>query len=152
MALKLVAPIEKTFNLEKTDKEYPPDEGEKAEPTTVTIRQASQKEHEIRMDLFAEINTVLGYDEDGRQTLTSVEKRNIIRIQRKDTYLVMSGCNITIEEGKKAVALFKFKDGKLDMSEAEFRDAWGQLPQLVCREIHSKVLEVNPTWSTGGEV
>ncbi|MGW8180956.1 MAG: hypothetical protein ACWGQW_19675 [bacterium] len=152
MALKLIAPIEKTFHLEQTDKEYPPDEGEKAEPTTVTIRQASQAEHEKRMDLFADVNTVLSLDDEGNQLITSYEKRNLLRVERKDTFLTISGCNIMVEDKKKKpIALFKFEDGKLAMSEAEFQDAWGQLPRLVAREIHMKVLDVNPTWRMGGE-
>ena len=150
MALRLTAPIEKTFHLEKTDKEYPADDAK--EKTTVTIRQASQADHEKRMDLFADINTVLGFDDEGRQTLTSYEKRNIVRIQRKDAFLVLCDCNISIEVDGKEQALFKFADGKLSMSEDEFKEAWGKLPALVTREIHSKILEVNPTWRLGGEV
>lgn len=151
MAFKLTAPIEKTFYLEETDKEYPPDDP-KAEKTSVTIKQAAQYEHERRMDLFADFRTIMGFDDEGNQTYTAVEKRNIVRIRRKDAFLTMTGCNIKIEKDGKEELLFKFKDGKLAMSEDEFEQAWGMLPSLPCREIHRFVLELNPDWSLRGEV
>jgi hypothetical protein len=151
MALKLSAPIEKTFNLEQTDKEFPPDEG--SEPTSVTIKQATQAQHERRMELFALLRNKFSWDDDGKQTIESIENRNIYTVQRRDAFLTLAGCNIVIEppKGSKPVPLFRFKDGSLDMTEDEFTEAWGRLPAFVAREIHTKVLEVNPTWRMSGE-
>lgn len=152
MALKLTAPIEQTFPLEITDREFPPDDG--SEPTNVSIKQATQKQHERRMELFSLYRNRFSYDENGMQTIESVENRNIYTIQRRDAFLTLAACNIlyTPPKGKKAVPLFKFKDGNLDMTEEEFDEAWGLLPAVVSREIHSKILEVNPTWKLSGEV
>jgi hypothetical protein len=153
MALKLAAPIEKTFELEETDKEFPAEDGTDKEPTIVTVKQASQKESETRLDMFSKYKTVLKVYEDGSQEMSNEENRNILRIQRKDAFLTLVGCNIQWQpEGKKKPEnLFKFENGKIAMTETEFADAWGMLPAFVCREIHSKILEVNPTWRTAGE-
>ena len=152
MALKLIAPIEQVFHLEITDREFPPDEG--SEPTNVTIKQATQKQHERRMELFSLYRNKFSWDEDGKQTIESIENRNIYTIQRRDAFLTLADCNILYmpPKGKKAVPLFNFKDGQLDMTEEQFDDAWGMLPAVVAREIHSKILEVNPTWRMSGEV
>lgn len=143
MPLKLTPPIEKTFNLEKTDKLY------ESEGTTVTVRQASQLHHERRQDLWATMNSRFGGETD---TVELVQRFNQSELHRIETMLTLVDCNIEDENGK---PLFKFKkqgsSNSLDMSEIAFRNAWGKLPVDVAIEIHEKVLEVNPTWSNQGE-
>ena len=52
---------------------------------------------------------------------------------------------ITISiEDENGEPLFKFP-----LVEKDFVKAWNRLPIFVANEIHSKVLEMNPTW--GGE-
>jgi len=152
MALQLTAPIEKTEELEETNKLYPPSEGE--EPTRVTIKQASQAENERRQDQFSDIHTELSYDTSGRQVVVSREKHNVEAMKRLDAFLTLVDTNIVvIEKGKKKPEpLFKFEDGELKMTEAEFKEAWGKLPVSVTDEIHSKIVKVNPDWSRRGNL
>jgi len=144
MPLKLSPPIEKTFTLDKTDKLYG------AEGTTVTIRQASQLQHERRQDLFASMQSRLTEDTG---IVELVQRFNLPEVHRIEAMLTIIDCNIESEDGK---PLFKFKKvsktgSVLAMSEREFKEAWGQLPVDVATEIHEKILEVNPTWGASGE-
>lgn len=52
-------------------------------------------------------------------------------------------CNATNSKGK---PVFKFKNGQLDMSEAEFRIVWDNLPPIMSEELYELSLEVNPPW------
>jgi hypothetical protein len=133
MALKLTAPIEKDFILEKTDKEY----DVKDDHTTVRIRQATQGQCEVRNALLSEFTRVF----DGDQ-LTVSQHFSPEELYRREVELTMVGCNIENDNGKPT---FFFKDGKVDP--ASFKRGWAGLPPIVAEEIHDKVLEMNPLWA-----
>jgi hypothetical protein len=140
MALQLTAPIKKEFHLEETDKLFEND----GDPTRVIVRQATQSHHERRSDLWAELKQRV-MDDD---SVIMIQHLSIPELHRIEVFCTFSACNIAAEDGE---ALFKFKNGELDMTEAQFTKAWGKLPPQVAAEIHLKVLEVNPTWKPRGE-
>jgi hypothetical protein len=130
------------FTLDKSDKHY----GTDGEPTKIAVRQATQAQNEKRSRVFSEVSQVM----DGRSpsSIELSQRWSMEELKRTEAFLTLVSCNIKGEDNK---SLFKFsKDGGkqyLDMSDIEFREAWGSLPPIVANEIHSKVLEVNTTWS-----
>lgn len=139
MPLKLMAPIIETFVLEETDKLFE----NAGEPTTVTIRQATQMQHEKRQSIFATMEQTMPVNSEEAPLMR--HRFVAAELARMETYLTLVDCNIENESGK---PLFKFrKDDKgLEMTTSEFKEAFGQLPLIVANEIHSKVLEVNDGW------
>lgn len=142
MPLKLTAPVNQDFILKRSDEAL----GTEGDPTRVSIRQAAQGEYERRQQMFSE--WVRSYDPETGQDQV-VQRLNVEKLKRLEAYLSISECNIEAENGK---PLFRFKGGKLSMTELEFDKAWAKLPLVIATEIHEKVLEVNPTWDAGGEV
>jgi hypothetical protein len=145
MPLQLKAKLERTLPLVRTDEAYGGSE------TTVTIRQASQYQHEKRQEIFSNMRSK--YSNDGDGLMEIIQRFNALELHRLDVQLTLVDCNIIGEDEK---PLFKFrKDSKgrsyLDMSDAEFEEAWGSLPVDIADEIYEKVLEVNPSWSPSGE-
>lgn len=69
------------------------------------------------------------------------------RLPRMNVYLTMVSCDIEKSEG---VPLFRFKDGRLDMTEQEFGKAWDELPIEAIDDLHEICLEANPGWRPGG--
>jgi hypothetical protein len=144
MPMKLAAPIEKDFPLEKSDEIY----GNDGEPSMVTIRQAMQGAQERRTEVFSEVSRVM-------RTLPKDENDEIVlrshwsyeKLKRMEVYLTMADCNVLDYDGTQ---LFRFrKDGDkqvLDMTVHEFTKAWDRLYPETAEEIHEKVLEVNLTW------
>jgi len=148
MPIKLSAPITKVFTLEETDRTYG-NEGE--EPTTVTIRQATQAQHEHRQQLFATLER--RFDDIRPEQTTLVQTANTEELKRLETRLTLIDCNIFKEDGKKPLFVFKkSRDGlqELDMEPREFDAAWGLLPPDVASEIHRKVIELNIMWGPRG--
>lgn len=148
MPIKLSAPIIQTFTLEKTDERYGEEGGS---PTTVTVRQATQGQHEERQQIFATLER--RYDDLDPAIVSLVQKANMEELKRKEVYLTMVDCNITKEDGKKP--LFNSRKGKdgmpvLDMSKSEFDQAWASLPPDVAAEIHEKIIELNVMWGPRG--
>lgn len=143
MPLKLIAPLYKTMELERSDERY----GNDGEPTTVTIRQASQAEHEQRQDQFSRLERK--FSDVAPDEVTVVQNIPMEVLKRLETYLTLVECNITDEDGKELFPSKKDRDGNptLAMSKSQFDKAWGQLPPDVAEEIHEKVLEVNIVWS-----
>lgn len=143
MPTKLVAPLIQTFELTETDAKY----GTDGTPTTVTIRQATQQQHEQRQQMFAEFNRVFNLQKENEVEFK--ESRNFLSLARNEVFLTMVDCNILDENGN---ALFKFKrngsNSVLDMNTIEFSLAYGRLPGDVAQEIHSKVREVNLSWAS----
>lgn len=145
MPLKLAAPLYKTYRLEETDKKY----GDDGEPTTIMVKQATQKEHEERMQLFSILKRE--YEEGKPETMTLVQVLSMEELKRLEVRLTLVACNILDEKGN---ALFQFRAGdhpRLDMTPTQFNAAWGMLPPDVANEIHQKVLEVNVMWTGMGE-
>ncbi len=143
MPIKLKAPLLEEFELKEIDEMY---ESE-GESTLVTIRQATQREHELRAVVFNRITRQ--YTQLGEGTVREVQEIPWTELARKEVYLTLAGCNIEDQEGKQ---LFRFnKENRLAMKELDFRNAWGMLDPSVCREIHKSVLKVNFVWDSTPE-
>ena len=145
MSFKLKPPVEEVFFLDKTDEEYPAESinDEPPERTTVTVRQATQAQHERRSDLFSKLTTRVSNDPNIVEIVT---RFSYPELQRIECFLAVVDCNIEDEDSS---PLFRFKNGKI--SEFDFNKGWGKLPPLVAEEIHQKVLTLNPTWGKLGE-
>jgi hypothetical protein len=147
MPARLITPLLKEFILEKTDILL----NNEGEPTKVTIRQATQAQHTLRADKYANLVQEINKGEpDVNRYITRFSQ---FELMRTETYLTMVGCNLLDPDGD---PVFKFKQNKngqmiLAMNESEFNDAWGMLPEDVAEEIWEKVREVNIRWKTGGE-
>lgn len=146
MPIQLSVPIVKTFHLERCDLRY----GNEGDPTTVTIRQATQAEHGRRMDLFATLERKWNQiDPDEIHLVQTVSSEEIKRLE---VWLTMGECNILDETGN---PMFPSKTGKnglpvLAMNQHQFNETWGRLYPDICEEIQDKVREVNPLW--GGDL
>lgn len=138
MSFKIAQPIVKEFSLPLTDAEF--GDGDTENPTTVSIKQAAQGEHAVRMDLWSRFTRQFEGDQ-----LQVVQDISPAHVQRKEVFLTMTACNIQDDKGEQ---LFKFP-----LVEKDFIKAWNRLPVSVATEIHSKVLEANPIWggATGEE-
>lgn len=148
MPINLVDPIVKTFTLEETDAIYG-NEGD--ESTTVTIRQATQAQHEHRQQIFATLER--RFNDYAPEETRLVQTTNSEELKRTEAFLTLVDCNITKDNGKKPLFLFKKgKDGlpELDMRKDDFNEAWGQLPPDIASEIHSKIIELNVMWNPRG--
>lgn len=146
MPLKLIAPLMKTLYLTESDSKY----GVEGEPTYVTIKQARQSEQEARMQLFSTLERRYGAAETGAD-MTLIQTINMEQITRLEVYLTLCESNITDDKGEPLFPSRKSKadQPQLSLSRPQFEKIWGELPTDVCREIHEKVLEVNPQW--GGD-
>lgn len=147
MPAKLIAPIEKQFILERTDALYEND----GDPTTVTIRQATQRQHTLRADKYS--NFIQEVSKDTPDVNRYITRFSQFELMSTEVYLTMVDCNILDTNGKQ---LFKFRqDPKgrtyLDMTRQEFEEAWGLLESEVADEIWEKVREVNVRWRPAGE-
>jgi hypothetical protein len=147
MPIRLSAPIEKTFTLAKTDILL----NNTGEPTTVTIRQATQRQFERRADAYADLKQrVSTEDPEATEYITRFSQFELMRIEAS---LTVVGCNILGSDGE---PLFKFRQDSQGrnslMDDAAFTRAWGELPPDVADEIWEKVREVNIRWKPQGEV
>ena len=133
--LQLSAPIEKTFVLEKTDAFY------KTDGTTVTVRQATQRQHEERANLFAVLTRE--YADDSDTAVRFIQRFSLPELMKIECRLTVISTSISDENEKQL-----FTAG---MNQKQFELAWGKLAPLVAREIHAKVLELNPDWKLSGE-
>lgn len=141
MSKKIPRPIEQEFPLDRWD----PDD-------KVVIRQATQAAHERRSMLFAEVTRVY---RDAAAAGVQEIKQSISpqEVRRIEVQLTLQACTLRDEDDK---SLFRFRTTEtgrqvLDMTEAEFAEAWGRLPPEVAAEIHEKVIAINPMWGPGGE-
>jgi hypothetical protein len=147
MGFRLSPPVIETFTLDETDQRYGLAQGS----TTVTLRQATQSQHERRQDLFSQLTSKMP-STGSIETIELIRRLNDPELARTEIYLTIIDCNIEDEDGK---SLFKFSKDKsgnswLDMNEVDFRKAFGKLPIEVAEEIHTKVLEVNKDWGPLG--
>jgi hypothetical protein len=139
----MTVPLEKEYHLVKTDKAFDVPEGE---PTRVTIQQATQRAHERRAALFAQIirETTRGDTED---VVRFIQRYSFEELKRIECYLTMVSCNILDVNGN---LLFKYNsNGKI--SEDAFKVAWDTLIPSVAQEIHDCVLDLNIDWRPLGE-
>ena len=143
MPLKLIAPLYETFELTETDKLYE-NEGD---PTTVTIKQAAQHEHERRQQLFSTLER--RYNEAQPEEVALVQTVSFEELKRQEVFLTLVESNIEGPDGEVLFPSRKNKAGhpELAMTSAQFNQAWGKLPPSVANEIHDKVVAVNIIWS-----
>ena len=139
MPFQLIARVEQEFTLDKTDQKF----GNSGEPTRVTFRQAAQREHEARSNIYNEIIREIRSDVEADRLIFRYSEPTITRTE---VFLTLSACNIMGISGK---PLFRFVNGKVDMNREQFTVAWGELPLSVCEEMHEKCLIVNPDWAIG---
>lgn len=144
MPIQLLAPLYKTSVLERTDIKY----GNEGEPSTVTIRQARQHEHERRQELFKRLERNWNSTEDN-DSVRLIQEISLVAVWREEAWLTMCECNITGPDGK---LLFPSKNGRdghpeLMMSKGAFAEAWGQLFPDIVEEIVEKIHDVNLLWS-----
>jgi hypothetical protein len=137
MPLKLTAPLLKTFELSRADEKY----GTDGTPTTVTVRQATQFEHERRQALFATLEQKMSNADPDEFSL--VQNWSLEELKRVEVWLTFVDCNMLDEKGN---PLFPSREGKAPVNEKAFTHAWGSLFPDIAAEIHEKILEVNPLW------
>ena len=142
MPIKLKSPLKKEFHLTKSDGELGVD-GIEGDPTLITVRQATQGDHELRNDLDSEFRR----EYDGR-TIKVVQRISFDDLRRREVFLTLCACNILDEDGSKP--LFAFENGRLNNEEV-FNRSWGKLPPTVADEIHEKVMEMNPLWNASSK-
>lgn len=145
MPIQLKPRVEQTFPLEKSDEKYG------GSGTFVTVKQATQGEHEKRQDLYSTLRSV--YGGDGSNSFEMVQRWNLSELHRHEARLVLLDCNIENEDGKPLFNVKKDRKGNnyIEMTEVAFNEAWAKLPVDIAEEIHSKVLELNPLWGARGE-
>lgn len=143
MPLKLIAPIYKTFTLTRSDELY----GNKDDPTTITVKQASQREHAQRQDVFSSLER--RYDERIPEEVRLVQNVSIENLKRLQAWLTLVECGITdiADAPLFPSAKDKNSNSELKMNQTQFNLAWGLLPPEIVEEISEKILEVNPIWS-----
>jgi|OpeIllAssembly_1097287.scaffolds.fasta_scaffold411351_2 hypothetical protein len=138
MPIRLDVPLEKEYFLEDSDKMF----NVEGEPTRVTIRQATQGEHETRAALFSQVIREMARDSSQEDVIRLIQRFSFEELKRIEVKLTMKACNIVGPDGK---LLFKFgSDGR--MSDHLFKEAWDSLPPSVASEIHDKVLDLNIDW------
>lgn len=138
--IRIEPPIEKTFILERSDKEM----GNTGDPTTVTIIQAREGGNLQRLQLWEKFERTFEAGADG--DIKVAQEVNPSVVKRREVFLTLVASNIEVEDGDKVKPLFKFP-----LKEAEFNLAWAKLPPVMADEIHEKVLEVNLDWAVSGE-
>lgn len=143
MPIKLIAPLIQTVTLDESDKKY----GNDGEPTTVTIRQATQGQHGERQALFSTLERKWSEAEPDHVSL--IQHLSSAELMRLEVWLTLLGSNLLDEDGKSLVFPSKQDkngDTRLDMTRRQFDDAWARLLPDIAVEIHDKVLDVNPLW------
>ncbi len=138
MPIHLSVPLEKEYILERTDSAYGDPDGE---PTRITVRQATQGEHEQRAQLFSQIVREMARN-DAQDLVRLIQRFSFEELKRIEVQLALKACNIVGPDGK---LLFSF-DAKGRITPQKFKEAWDQLPPLVALEIHEKVLDLNVDW------
>ncbi|MCJ7760944.1 hypothetical protein MUP59_07395 [Candidatus Bathyarchaeota archaeon] len=139
MPIQLAVPIEKDYTLDKSDELY---NTAKGEPTRVTIRQATQGDHERRAALFSSIVREMARNSTDGDTVRWIQRFSFEELKRIEVFLTLKACNISGSNGK---SLFDF-DSNGKIQEAKFKQAWDILPPAVAQEIHDCVLELNVDW------
>lgn len=142
MPITISLPTVKTLILDKSDKKYK----NKGEPTTVTIRQARQAEHDLRMDTWALTRQV--YDDANPGRVETIRNMSLATLRVDEVYYTLVGSNLVDSEGKEVFPSKQGNDGipQLALTKDQFKVAWGRLWPDIADEIHEKVLEVNPLW------
>lgn len=143
MPIQLQPPVYETYVLSEIDEKY----GVTGESTTVTIRQATQAQAEQRQKFLWKQERKIASDEPGEiriiQDITEAE------LMKLEVWLSLVECNIVDEAGKDLFPSKRNAQGNphLTLTENQFSNAWGQLPEDVAKAIHDRVLELNIMWA-----
>ena len=142
MPLRLTAPLLETFTLDKADEKY----GSMDDPTIVKVKQASQSQHEQRQALFSTLEQRWNQLEPDEVAL--VQTISMEEVKKLEVFLSLVESNFEDDDGNPLFPSRQGKDGnpELAMSQKAFVTAWGKLLPDIAREIHEKVLKVNPLW------
>lgn len=143
MPYQLDIPLEKDYPLKKTDKL---NKISADEPTMITVKQATQGQHERRENLFSQIIREVVQDAP-EDVVRLVSRFSMAELMRIECYLTVTACNIKNSAGRD---LFEY-NSKGQITEAKFREAWDALPPSIADEIHECVLDLNVAWRPGGE-
>jgi hypothetical protein len=135
-----IKPVEQTFSLDKTDKEY----GNEIGSTIVRVRQASQSSVEAIDDLNALIQRK--YEDKNPGEVVVSQKWSYQALRRVQAFHTLSECNIEDENGKILFPESVLKD------QDKFQNAWGKLPPIVVDEIMEKIYIVNVSWGPAGNL
>jgi len=143
MALTLKPITVQRVNLNLSTEEDP------EQDTWVEVRQATQKEQELRDSLYAEQSRVY---REGDAAFEIKSRYSYQEQKRMEVFLTLAGSNICYESKPgelKPLFVFKTVNGKMSLTanEEQFKEIWGQLPASVADAIHDAVLEVNPQWN-----
>lgn len=121
-----------------------PIEEDAEQDSYVDIRQATQREVEKRAELTANASRIF---REGQKEVEVKQRWSIEEQRRLEVYLVMADCNLVGTDNK---PLFRFRQSGsrsvLAMSEDEFNEIWGQMPEYWVTAIHKAVIEVNVQW------
>lgn len=142
---KLIVPTDREFSL-TVESRYSARRVGSDDPIVVSFKQATEAVNLRRQELLARPikrlweKSAEGDDQQYREEfqLTPFGKRMAV-----DTFLTMTGCNVTDEAGK---VLFSFKEKSFE----EYLAKWGQLWPEWAEVIYGACLRVNPTWGFGG--
>lgn len=135
-----IKPVEQTFSLERTDKEY----GNEIGSTVIRVRQASQSSVEAIDDLYALIQRK--YEDKSPGEVIVSQRWSIQALRRVQAFHTLVECNIEDENGKTLLTESILKD------QDKFQQAWGKLPPLVVDEIMEKIYTVNVSWGPAGNL
>lgn len=140
MPIQLTSPIVKTFILEEADAKY----GNDGEPTTVTVKQATQAEHRQRQDLFATLERK--FRDDTPNEVSLIQTLSFEALKELEVQLCLVGCNLLDDDGTSLLFPTDEKRQRVSLRTDQFTRNWGKLFPDIASEIHAKVLQVNPLW------
>ncbi|HUT14847.1 MAG TPA: hypothetical protein VMY98_01210 [Anaerolineae bacterium] len=137
MAFKLRNPLVQTFVLDDLD---PSGEAK------ITFRQGTIRENQIRDTLvFSQQERTIAQGGIRVSNAVPWSVRQEIEVR-----LTLAGAEGLLRHD--GAPLFKFKNGKLDMQDDEFHEAWGLIhPQSVADILHGHCMDVNPDWDYRAE-
>ena len=140
--MKLKLPTESKITLNLSIEEDPQQEA------YVIVRQATQREVERRAEVGSDASRIF---REGDRSVEVRQKWNYEEQKRIEAYLTLVECNLTVDFDGEDKPLFRFSrdaNGRMRvaMTEQQFKDAWGFLPENIAEAIHKAVIEVNPQW------
>lgn len=140
MPVSVHPPLLKDFVLTEIDEAY---DGDPSDPSVVTIRQATQGDHDRRNQMFSQVTR--RYTDSGPEVVQEFSLSNLMRLE---VMMTLAGCNLINAETNKP--LFTFKNNRI-ASEAEFNRVWNDLSPDISQAIYKRVLMVNVDWGEAGE-
>lgn len=107
----------------------------------VSFRQARAGEQRRLANLNAEQTQT--WDDQNLGKIQLTRRWNPEDIKQFRVYLTLAGADLSNENGD---PLFRLKEGRVSMAQAEFLAVWDSLPVELANELHQKCLAANPQW------